>query len=53
MELLTPSGDLYWLGHIANALRAGTVVRRGQPIAVVADQDVSAPHVHEDKRRVA
>lgn len=50
MELLTPKGKRYWLGHIANGLPAGTRVKRGQPLAVVADQNVSAPHVHIDKR---
>ena len=53
MELVTDSGYVYWLGHIADGLAAGTRVRRGQPLAVIANQDVSAPHVHEDKRRVA
>ncbi len=53
MELVTDSGYVYWLGHIADGLPAGTRVKRGQPLAVVANQNVSAPHVHEDKRRVA
>jgi hypothetical protein len=49
MLLRTKSGREYWVGHIANGLRAGTRVRRGQRIAdVSADHD--APHVHLDRR---
>ena len=49
MLLRTPSGREYWLGHIANGVKPGTRVKRGQRIAdVSADHD--APHVHLDRR---
>lgn len=46
------SGKEYWLGHVAHGRRAGTRVGRGQRLAVIANQHVSAPHVHIDERRV-
>ena len=44
------SGREYWIGHIAGGAPSGSHLRRGQRIAVVADQNVSVPHVHIDKR---
>lgn len=43
-------GYEYWLGHIQDGMASGRV-EAGQPIAVVAFQNVSAPHVHIDRRR--
>lgn len=49
MLLRTPSGREYWIGHIANGVKAGTRVKRGQRIAdISADHD--APHVHLDRK---
>lgn len=44
------SGRVYWMGHISGLAPVGTKVRAGQPIAQIADQNVSAPHLHIDKR---
>jgi hypothetical protein len=50
MLFVSDSGQEYWLGHIEGALPAGTRVQAGQPIALIAHQSVSAPHVHIDRR---
>lgn len=50
MLLRTKSGRTYWVGHIASPHKAGDHIRRGRPIAVIANQHVSAPHVHVDAR---
>jgi hypothetical protein len=50
MLLRTKGGRTYWVGHIASAHKAGDTIRRGTPIAVIANQKVSAPHVHVDAR---
>jgi hypothetical protein len=47
------NGKEYWLGHISHGVKPGTRVRKGQVVAVIADQHVSAPHVHVDERRAA
>ncbi|HVE26413.1 MAG TPA: peptidoglycan DD-metalloendopeptidase family protein [Sporichthya sp.] len=47
------NGKEYWLGHISHGVKPGTRVRKGQTVAVIADQHVSAPHVHIDERRAA
>jgi murein DD-endopeptidase MepM/ murein hydrolase activator NlpD len=44
-------GRQYWLGHIADGLAPGSKVRRGQVVARIANQSVSAPHVHEAVNR--
>ncbi len=44
------SGQEYWLGHIASDFPVGKRVKRGQVIASIADQNVSAPHLHIAKR---
>jgi len=44
------SGRVYWMGHISGMAPVGTKVRAGQPIAQIADQNVSAPHLHIDKK---
>lgn len=49
MLLRTPSGREYWLGHIANGVKAGTRVRRGQRIATIS-ADHPRPHVHLDRK---
>lgn len=46
------NGREYWLGHISHGVKPGTRVRKGQMVAVIADQHVSAPHVHEDVRPI-
>lgn len=51
MELRTPDGRVYWVGHIASHHKAGDHIRAGGIIAVIANQHVSAPHVHVDSRR--
>ena len=50
MLLRTKSGREYWVGHIASDRKAGERIRAGSPIAVVANQKVSAPHAHVDRR---
>lgn len=42
------SGKIYWFGHIDKGVPAGTRLRKGQRFANVADQNVSAPHLHAD-----
>lgn len=49
MLLRTKSGREYWMGHIANGVKAGTRVKRGQRIADVS-ADHARPHVHLDRR---
>lgn len=49
MLIRTDSGKEYWLGHIANGVKAGTRVRRGQRVAVIS-ADHPRPHVHVDSR---
>jgi murein DD-endopeptidase MepM/ murein hydrolase activator NlpD len=49
MYFRADSGKTYWLGHIANGLKPGTKVRRGQRIAIVSS-DHPRPHVHMDVR---
>jgi hypothetical protein len=49
MLLRTASGREYWLGHIANGLKAGSRVKRGQRIADISS-DHDAPHLHLDRR---
>lgn len=49
MLLIGDDGKQYWLGHIANGVRAGTRVEAGQPIAVISG-DHKAPHLHIDAR---
>lgn len=49
MMIVGDDGYEYWLGHIQDGL-AGGRVEAGQPIARVAFQNVSAPHVHVDRR---
>lgn len=44
------SGREYWIGHVAHGLPGGRVAR-GQVIAKIANQHVSAPHVHIDWRK--
>lgn len=51
MLLRTPTGREYWLGHIANGLKPGTRVRRGQQIALISG-DHPRPHVHLDWRSI-
>ena len=48
IRIRVKSGKEYWIGHIANAPKAGTKLKRGSYIGIVAQQNVSAPHVHED-----
>ena len=43
------SGRMYWLGHIADGLKPGTRVKRGQVIATIS-ADHPRPHVHLDRR---
>lgn len=50
MKFVSDSGYEYWLGHIADGVRPGRY-KRGQKIAVIADQDVSAHHLHIDRRK--
>ena len=47
MMIRAASGRVYWLGHIANGVPAGTKVKRGQLIAQVSS-DHAAPHIHID-----
>lgn len=49
MLLRTSSGREYWIGHIANGVRAGTRVKRGQRIATIS-ADHPRPHVHLDRK---
>jgi murein DD-endopeptidase MepM/ murein hydrolase activator NlpD len=42
-------GYEYWLGHIEGGITGGRITA-GQQIAVIANQSVSAPHVHIDRR---
>jgi len=51
MLVRAKDGREYWLGHIASPHQAGDHIRRGKPVAVIANQHVSAPHVHVDSRR--
>jgi hypothetical protein len=50
MYLRADDGTMYWLGHIDRMLPVGTRVRKGQTIARIANQSVSAPHVHLAKQ---
>jgi Peptidase family M23. len=45
-------GYEYWLGHIEGGLPGGRITA-GQEIARIAHQNVSAPHVHIDRRPLA
>jgi murein DD-endopeptidase MepM/ murein hydrolase activator NlpD len=49
MLLRTKSGREYWLGHIADGIKPGTRVKRGQVVAYVSS-DHRAPHLHIDWR---
>jgi len=42
------SGKMYWLGHIDKRSPVGTKALQDNIIARIANQKVSAPHVHED-----
>lgn len=50
MEIIGDDGQTYWLGHIANGLPGGTRIDPGTLLAVVANQSVSAPHLHWAKQ---
>lgn len=41
------NGKQYWLGHIANGLKAGTRFKPGQVLAYISS-DHAAPHLHID-----
>lgn len=43
-------GSMYWIGHIDDMLPVGARVRKGQTLARIANQTVSAPHVHLAKQ---
>lgn len=49
MMLVGDSGAVYWLGHVADGLGAGSRVEAGQRIAAVSS-DHARPHLHIDKR---
>jgi murein DD-endopeptidase MepM/ murein hydrolase activator NlpD len=47
MYFKAASGRLYWIGHVANGLKPGSRVKRGQTLAAVSS-DHPRPHVHLD-----
>jgi biotin carboxyl carrier protein len=50
MYLEGDDGTMYWLGHIDYMLPVGTRVKKGQTLARIANQNVSAHHVHLAKQ---
>lgn len=50
MLVRTEDGREYWIGHISSPHGPGDRIRRGGVVAVVANQNVSAPHAHVDTR---
>ena len=49
MLIRLDNGREYWLGHIANGVKAGTRFKRGQTLALISAEH-DAPHLHIDKR---
>ena len=49
MLIRLDNGREYWLGHIANGVKAGTRFKRGQTLALISP-DHRAPHLHIDSR---
>lgn len=47
MLIRLDNGKEYWLGHIANGVKAGTRFKAGQTLALISS-DHKAPHLHVD-----
>lgn len=49
MLIRLDNGREYWMGHIANGVKAGTRFKRGQTLALISP-DHPRPHLHIDTR---
>jgi murein DD-endopeptidase MepM/ murein hydrolase activator NlpD len=49
MLIRLDNGREYWMGHIANGVKAGTRFKKGHTLALVSS-DHRAPHLHIDSR---